>query len=72
MQGGFIMKNPITLDTGKKAFPMILMSAGIALMLALWILRLNIVAVVCVAFSCVMAALIVLSPPFHQSIVPLL
>ena len=55
------MKNPITLDTGKKVFPMILMSAGIALMLALWILRLNIVAVVCVAFSCVMAALIVLS-----------
>ena len=55
------MKKPITLDTGKKVFPMILMSAGIALMLALWILRLNIVAVVCVAFSCVMAALIVLS-----------
>ena len=55
------MKKNITLDTGKKVFPMILMAAGIALMFALWILRLNIVAVVCVAFSCIMAALIVLS-----------
>ena len=55
------MKKNITLDTGKKVFPLILMATGIALMLALWILRLNIVAVVCVAFSCVMAALIVLS-----------
>ena len=55
------MKKNITLDTEKKVFPMILMAAGIALMLALWVLRLNIIAVVCVAFSCIMAALIVLS-----------
>lgn len=55
------MKKDITLDTEKKVFPLILMTIGIGLMLALWILRLNIVAVVCVAYSCIMAALIVLS-----------
>lgn len=55
------MKNKIQLDTGKKIFPLILMIIGIGLMLSLWILRLNIVAVVCVAFMCIMSAAIVLS-----------
>lgn len=55
------MKNKIQLDTGKKIFPLILMIIGIGLMLSLWILRLNIVAVVCVAFMCIMSATIVLS-----------
>lgn len=55
------MKKTIELDTGKKIFPLILMTAGIGLMLALLILRLNIVAVVCVAFMCIMAAVITVS-----------
>ncbi len=55
------MKKKIELDTGKKVFPLILMCIGIALALALLIGRLNIIAVVCVAFNCIMAALITLS-----------
>ena len=55
------MKKNITLDTGKKVLPMILMVIGLGLMLSLWILRLNIVAVVCVAFGCIMSAVIALS-----------
>ena len=55
------MKKNITLDTEKKVFPLILMVIGLGLMLSLWILRLNIVAVVCVAFNCIMSALIALS-----------
>ena len=55
------MKKKIELDTGKKVFPLILMCIGIALALALLIGRLNIIAVVCVAFNCIMAAVITLS-----------
>ncbi len=55
------MKKNITLDTGKKVFPLIFMVLGLGLMLSLWILRLNIVAVVCVAFNCIMSAVIALS-----------
>lgn len=55
------MKKNITLDTGKKVLPLILMIVGLGLMLSLWILRLNIVAVVCVAFNCIMSAVIALS-----------
>ena len=55
------MKNSITLDKEKKVFPLIFMALGLGLMLSLWILRLNIVAVVCVAFNCIMSALITLS-----------
>ncbi len=51
----------ITLDTGKKIFPLILMVTGVCLMLSLWILRLNMAAVVSVAFTCIMAAIIVIS-----------
>ena len=55
------MKKGITLDTGKKVFPLIFMFLGLGLMLSMWISRLNIVAVVCVAFNCIMSALITLS-----------
>ena len=51
----------IELDTGKKIFPIIIMIAGIGLMLSLLIARLNIVAVVNVAFCCITAAIITLS-----------
>ena len=55
------MKKKITLDTSKKVFPLILMCIGIGLMLAVWIVRLNIVSVVCVAYCCLMSAAILLS-----------
>ena len=55
------MKKKLTLDTGKKVFPIILMVVGIAIMPALWILRLNIVSVVAVAYCCIMSAVILLS-----------
>ena len=54
------MKKNIELDTGKKIFPLIFTALGIILMLSLWILRLNIVAVVSVAFMCIMSAVIAL------------
>ena len=54
------MKKNIELDTGKKIFPIAVMLAGIGLMLALLIGRLNIIAVVSVAFMCITSALIVL------------
>ncbi len=55
------MKKEIALDTSKKVFPLILMSIGFGLMLAEWIVRLNIVSVVCVAYCCLMSAAILLS-----------
>ena len=55
------MKKKLALDTGKKVFPIILMVVGIAIMPALWILRLNIVSVVAVAYCCIMSAVILLS-----------
>lgn len=55
------MKKKLTLDTGKKVFPIILMVVGIAIMPALWIMRLNIVSVVAVAYCCIMSAVILLS-----------
>ncbi len=55
------MKREVNIDFGKKAFPLILMAVGIGLAAALLILRLNIVAVVSVAFNCIMAAVITLS-----------
>lgn len=55
------MKNKIELNTEKKVFPIILMILGIGIMLATWIVRLNIVAVVAVAYCCITAAIIVLS-----------
>ncbi len=53
------MKN-ITLDTSKKLFPVIIMLLGIGLFLASLIGRLNIIAVVSVAFMCICGLLIVL------------
>ncbi len=55
------MKKTITLDTGKKVFPLILMVIGIALALAMLIVRLNIVAVVCVAYNCILSVVVILA-----------
>ncbi len=51
----------ITLDTEKKVFPIILMSIGVAIMLATWIFRLNLVAIIAVLYCCIMSAVIALS-----------
>ena len=48
------MKQKLELDKGLKVFPMILMIVGILIMLAQWIVHLNIVSVVSMAFCCVM------------------
>lgn len=55
------MKKEIQLDSGKKIFPIILMAIGALLAVSLLAIRLNIVAVVLVAFNCIMAAVITLS-----------
>ncbi len=54
------MKKGIVFDKSKKVFPMIVMAIGIVLALALLIMRLNIVAVVNVAFICIVVALMML------------
>ena len=62
------MKRNIELDTGKKVFPLAVMVAGIGLMLALLIGQLNIIAVVSVAFMCIVSALIVLGLIFKRKV----
>lgn len=62
------MKNKITLDTGKKVFPLILMVIGIGIMLSTWIIRLNIVAVVAVAYCCITTAIIIISLIFKKKV----
>lgn len=54
------MKNKITLNTEKKVFPMLLLAIGVLLMLAQWIVRLNIISVVSVAYCCILSAVILL------------
>lgn len=55
------MKKEIQLDFGKKVFPLIIMGLGVALAIAMLVTRLNFTAVVCVAFNCILSALIALS-----------
>lgn len=55
------MKKKIVLDTEKKVFPILLLAVGILLMLAEWIVRLNIVSVISVAYCCILSAVILLS-----------
>ena len=55
------MKKEIQLDLGKKVFPLIMMVIGVALAIAMLVTRINITAVVCVAFNCIVSALIALS-----------
>ena len=55
------MKKEIKLDFGKKVFPLIVMGLGVVLCIAMLVTRLNMTAVVCVAFNCILAALITLS-----------
>ncbi len=55
------MKKEIQLDFGKKVFPLVLMGVGVALCIAMLVTRLNFTAVVCVAFNCILSAVIALS-----------
>ena len=60
------MKKKIEFDSGKKVFPIIVSVIGTALMLAMWITRLNMTAVVCVGFCCIVSALIVIGMFFKR------
>ena len=51
------MKKEIKLDLGKKIFPLILMIIGVALAIAMLVTRVNMTAVVCVAFNCIISAI---------------
>lgn len=62
------MKKKITLDTSKKVFPLLVMLAGIGIMLTQWIVRLNIVSVVAVAYCCILSAIILLSLAFKKKV----
>lgn len=55
------MKKEIQLDLGKKVFPLIMMVIGVALAIAMLVTRVNMTAVVCVAFNCIISAIIALS-----------
>ncbi len=54
------MKKEIIFDKSKKVFPMIVMAISIVLALALFIMRLNMVAVVNVAYMCIVCAIMML------------
>ena len=62
------MKNGIFFEKEKKVFPLIIGVIGIALALALNILRLNLVAVVNVAFMCIVSALIFIGIVFCKKL----
>ncbi|MBQ3150751.1 MAG: sulfatase-like hydrolase/transferase [Clostridia bacterium] len=54
------MKKSISFDSSKKVFPMLLMAIGFVLMSALFVLRLNLVVLVCMLFCCILSAIIAL------------
>lgn len=60
MKRGFCVKQGIIFDKNKKVLPLITAIIGVVLGIALLALRLNIVAVVNVAFMCILSALIFL------------
>ncbi len=62
------MKKSIDFDKSKKVFPLIIAAIGMALMLAMWITRLNIMAIVCVAYCCIVSALIFLGLIFKKKL----
>ena len=60
------MKKGIKFDKSKKVFPIIIAVIGLVMMLAMWITRLNMTAVVSVAYCCIVSALILLSLLFKK------
>ena len=65
-KGGHELKKKIEFDSEKKVFPIIVSIIGVALMFAMWITRLNMTAVVCVGFCCIVSALIVIGMFFKR------
>ncbi len=62
------MDKKFSLDTSKKVLPVITMIIGLGLMIAQLVTRLNLVAVVGVAFCCIMSLLILLSLIFKKKV----
>ncbi len=54
------MKKRIELDREKKVFPIIMLVLGIAMFIAMWITRLNLVALICTIYCCITSAVIFL------------
>ncbi len=54
------MKQRIELDREKKVFPIIMLVLGIAMFIALWAARLNLVALICTIYCCIASAVIFL------------
>ncbi len=62
------MKKDLIFEKANKPFPLILGLIGIALALALLIARINFIAVVCVAFMCIMAGFNIISTLFLKKV----
>ncbi|MBQ4571799.1 MAG: sulfatase-like hydrolase/transferase [Clostridia bacterium] len=62
------MKKGIVYDKSKKVFPIIIMAIGIVLALALQIMQLNILAVINVAYMCIVVALTILGVLFFKKL----
>ena len=58
--GGKKVKKRIELDREKKVFPIIMLVLGIAMFIAMWITRLNLVALICTIYCCITSAVIFL------------
>lgn len=54
------MKKRIELDREKKVFPIVMLVLGIAMFIALWVTRLNLVALICTIYCCLTSAVIFL------------
>lgn len=54
------MKKRIELDREKKVFPIVMLVLGIAMFIAMWITRLNMVALICTIYCCITSAVIFL------------
>ena len=55
------MDQRITLSWERKVFPWLTAAIGTALMLAQWIVRLNLLSVVAVAYCCILSAVILIA-----------
>lgn len=58
--GGKKVKKRIELDREKKVFPIVMLVLGIAMFIAMWITRLNMVALICTIYCCITSAVIFL------------
>lgn len=54
------MKKRIELDREKKVLPIVMLVLGIAMFIAMWITRLNLVALICTIYCCITSAVIFL------------